>query len=244
MARSANFTPRHRPKEYDTFRDPAGPLTASAQLLVGSIVSFMTGLVDVPREIVLASVSAVHAVSHPREHFNHHAAYRAAISCPDHSSPEDSVESEEGQFQDDEGNDEVPNEESTPGDFADEDNETYVNGSTRSSRSSSIERKRNLQQEKAKPMSSSMTSSKPQKLNILYEASFHGSKMSKKLLRLIIWFPTDVSLSMARGFHNAPKLYHDPTVKDIPQVISIRSGFRAAGKVISAIPAPAWGQEY
>ena len=39
---------------------------------------------------------------------------------------------------------------------------------------------------------------------------------------------------MARGFHNAPKLYHDPTVNDIPQVISIRSGFREAGlKVVS-----------
>lgn len=198
----------------------------------------MTGLVDTPREILLDFISAVHAVSHPREHFNHHAAYRAAISCPDHSSPEDSVESEEGQFEDDEEDDEVPNEESTQGDFTVEDNETYVNNSTRSS---SIERKRNLQQEKSKTMSSSMTSSKSQKLNVLHEAAFHGSKMSKKFLRLIILLPTDVSLSMARGFHNAPKLYHDPTVSDIPQVIGIRSGFRAAGKVISAIPAPCMG---
>lgn len=236
MARSANFIPRHRPKEYDTFRDPRGPLSASAQLLVGSIAGLMTGLVDTPKEFLLDLISAAHAVSHPREHLDHHAAYRAAIACPDHPSSEDSVESEERQFEDHEEDDGVPNEESAQGDFADEDNETYASSSTRSS---AIERKRTLQQEKAKPMSSSLTSSKSQKLNVLYEAASHGNKMSKKFLRLIILLPTDVSLSMARGFHNAPKLYHDTTVKDIPQVISIRSGFRAAGKVISAIPAPA-----
>lgn len=242
MARAANFTSRHRPIEYDTFRDPAGPLTASAQVLVGSIASLMIGLADAPREILLDFVSAARAVGHPHEHFNRHAACQAAISCPDHPSREDSIESEEGQVEDDEEeDDEVLNEESMQRDFAEEDNETYVNGSTRSS---SIERKRNLQHEKAKTMSSSMTPSKSQKGNILYEASFHGIEMSKKFLRLIILLPTDVSLSMARGFHNAPKLYHDPTVNDVPQVISIQSGFRAAGKVISAIPAPAWGQVF
>jgi hypothetical protein len=237
MGRSANFISRHRPKEYDTFRDPAGPLTASAQLLVGSIPSFMTGLVDAPRMILLDFVSAVRAVGHPREHFNHHEGCRAADLSPDNSSHEDSVGSGQAQVEDEEDNDQVPNEESTQGNFANEDNETYVNGSTRSS---SIERKRGLQQEKAKPMSSSMRPSKSRKVNILYEASYHGSKLSKNFLRLIILLPTDVSLSMARGFHNAPKLYHDPTVNDIPQVISIRSGFRAGLKVVS-VPAPAWG---
>lgn len=197
----------------------------------------MTWLADAPREIVHVLVSTTRAVGHPREHFDHHTACRAAISCPDHSSHEDSVESEEGQVEnDEEHDDEVLDGESTQEDFTDEVNESHVNGSTQSS---SIERKRNLQLEKAKTMSSSMTSSKPQKVNLLYEASFHGSKVSKKFLRLIIWLPTDVSLSMARGFHNAPKLYHDPTVNDIPQVISIRSGLRVAGKVVSAIPAPA-----
>jgi hypothetical protein len=240
MGRSANFTSRHRSKEYDTFRDPAGPLTASAQLLVGSIPSFMTGLVDAPRMILLDFVSAVREVGHPHEHLNRHEACRAAVLSPDHSSREDSEESGQGQVEDEEDDEQVPNEESTQRNSADEDNETYFNGSIRSS---SIERKRSLQQEQAKPMSSSMSPSKSQKVNILYEASYHASKLSKNFLRLIILLPTDVSLSMARGFHNAPKLYHDPTVKDTPQVISIRSGFRASLKVVS-VPAPAWGQVF
>lgn len=217
----------HRPKEYDTFRDPAGPLTASAQLLVGTIPSLMTGLVDAPRMILLDFMSAVREVGHPREHFNRHEACRAVLSSPDHSSREDSEESGQSQVEDEEYDDQVPSEESTQPNIADEEHETHVNDSITSS---SIERKRSLQQVQAKPMSSSMKPSKSRKVNIIYEASYHGSKMSKNFLRLIILLPTDVSLSMARGFHNAPKLYHDPTVKDIPQVTSIRSGLRASLK--------------
>jgi hypothetical protein len=194
----------------------------------------MTGIVDAPRLILLDFVSAVRAVHHPREHVNRRAACQAAFLSSDHSSREDSAESEEWQVEDEEEDGEVPNEENMQGDFAAEDNETYLNDSIRLS---SVERKRSLQQEKAKTMSSSMTPSKSQKANILHEVSYHGSKISKNFLRLIILLPTDVSLSMARGFHNAPKLYHDPTVNDIPQVISIRSGFRAGLKVVS-VPAP------
>lgn len=247
MARAANFNSRYRPIEYDTFRDPAGPLTASAQVLVASLTSFMIGLADTPREFVLDVISAARAVGHPREHMDRHAACQAAISSLGHSSREDSTESEEaqveeGQIEDDEVEDHrVLNEGSTQENVADEDNKTYVKSCTPSA---CIARKRNLQLEKAKPMSSSMTPTKSPKVNVLYEASFHGSKMSKKFLRLIIVLPTDVSLSMARGFHNAPKLYHDLTVNDVPQVIGFRSGFRAAGKVVSAIPAPAWGQVF
>lgn len=228
--------------EYDTLRDPAGPLTASAQVLFAAIVSFMTGLAEAPREIAIDLVSVARAIGHPHAHSDHHAACLAAISSPNQSSPDASIESEEGQVaRDEQEYNEVLDEESTSGDFTDGDNESHVNGTAQIS---SLERKRSLQLEKAKPMSSSMTPSKPHKVNILYEASFHGSIISKKFLRLIIWLPTDVSLSMARGFHNAPRLYHDPIVNDMPQVVSIRSGFRAAGRVGSAIPSPDWSQVF
>lgn len=214
--------------EYDTFRDPADPLTASAQVLFGAIASLVTGLADAPRGIALDLVSAARAIGHPREHFDQHAACRAAISSPDHSSREESVESVEGQFENYEEDDTVPDEESTQEGITDENDETHVNGTAQTS---CMERKRSLQLENAKPMSSSLPPSKPHKASILYEAAFHGSIMSKKFLRLIMGLPTDVSLSMAKGFHNAPKLYNDPMVKDVPQVISVRGGFRAAGKV-------------
>jgi len=241
--------------EYDTFMDPADPLTASAQVLFGFIASFVTGLVDSPREIVHDLVSAARSIRQPHEHFDRHAACQAAcqaaISSADQLSPENTIQSEEIQMQneggqlqienDEQGDGEIREEESTQEDTADEDNENHVNDIARVR---SVERKRNLQLEKAKTMSSSMTPSKPPKFTILQEVGVHGSQMSKKILKVIIWLPTDLSLSMARGFHNAPKLYHDPTVNDIPQVVSIRTGFRAAGKVVTAIPAPDWGQMF
>ncbi|KAL9001582.1 MAG: hypothetical protein Q9188_005448 [Gyalolechia gomerana] len=42
--------------------------------------------------------------------------------------------------------------------------------------------------------------------------------------------PMDFTLSLARGFHNAPKLYGDDMVRHPDKVTGIRSGFKAAGK--------------
>lgn len=39
----------------------------------------------------------------------------------------------------------------------------------------------------------------------------------------------DLSLAIAQGFHNAPRLYGDSTVRTVPHITGIRSGLRAAG---------------
>lgn len=44
--------------------------------------------------------------------------------------------------------------------------------------------------------------------------------------------PMDFTLGLARGFHNAPKLYGDDTVRPQEKVTDFQSGLRAAGKVI------------
>jgi hypothetical protein len=41
----------------------------------------------------------------------------------------------------------------------------------------------------------------------------------------------DFSLGIARGFHNAPKLYGDDTVRPQAKVTDLQSGLKAAGKV-------------
>jgi hypothetical protein len=38
-------------------------------------------------------------------------------------------------------------------------------------------------------------------------------------------------LSFSKGFHNAPKLYHDPMVQETPMVRGVKGGLRAAGTV-------------
>jgi len=44
--------------------------------------------------------------------------------------------------------------------------------------------------------------------------------------------PMDFTLGIARGFHNAPKLYGDDTVRPQEKVTDFQSGLKAAGKVI------------
>jgi hypothetical protein len=44
--------------------------------------------------------------------------------------------------------------------------------------------------------------------------------------------PMDFTLGLARGFHNAPKLYGDDTVRPQAKVTDFQSGLRAAGKVM------------
>ncbi|KAJ2906199.1 Sterol 3-beta-glucosyltransferase UGT80A2 [Zalerion maritima] len=41
--------------------------------------------------------------------------------------------------------------------------------------------------------------------------------------------PIDLSMAVAQGFHNAPRLYGDETVRRPPRVTGIRSGMKAAG---------------
>lgn len=91
----------------------------------------------------------------------------------------------------------------------------------------SLERTRSVQLEKAQTMSCAYS----QRGTAFTEMRSHGRRMSMKLLKTVIWLPTDVTLSLSKGFHNAPKLYNDRTVKATPTVIGFRSGVRAAGTV-------------
>jgi hypothetical protein len=91
----------------------------------------------------------------------------------------------------------------------------------------SLERTRSVQLEKAQTMSCAET----QRSTAFTEMRIHSRRMSMKLLKTIIWLPTDLTLSLSKGFHNAPKLYNDRMVKATPKVIGFRSGVRAAGTV-------------
>ncbi len=48
--------------------------------------------------------------------------------------------------------------------------------------------------------------------------------------------PMDFTLSLARGFHNAPKLYGDESVRQADKVTGLQSGLKAAGKVMLQDP--------
>lgn len=61
----------------------------------------------------------------------------------------------------------------------------------------------------------------------LTKDTHHGLKKSGEALARA---PMDISLALAKGFHNAPRLYGDDTVRTPRRVTGIRSGLRTAGE--------------
>ena len=63
------------------------------------------------------------------------------------------------------------------------------------------------------------------------DARYHLARAGKHILDWVLLIPTDLTLSFSKGFHNAPKLYHDPMVQETPTVRGVKGGLRAAGTV-------------
>ncbi|KAJ5801996.1 uncharacterized protein N7503_004446 [Penicillium pulvis] len=222
-----------RAMEYDTYRDPIGPLSASAQVLFGAISGFVTGLADVPVDVMQDLVSAGRAIghAHTKPKFKRKWDQRpqnedelaSDPSSSDHAVAEAHQEQNQLPDSSDEGA-EVADDHEDDGMMEDWDNQF---GEDALFPESELERNHSLELEKTQTMGEQIAIA--QANSSLREAANHGRRMSMKFVNLIIWLPTDVSLSLSKGFHNAPKLYHDPMVRSTPKVKGLRSGLRAAG---------------
>lgn len=61
------------------------------------------------------------------------------------------------------------------------------------------------------------------------EAIHHIGSGTAKSAAALARAPVDLSMAIAQGFHNAPRLYGDDTVRRPPRVTGFQSGLRAAG---------------
>lgn len=61
-------------------------------------------------------------------------------------------------------------------------------------------------------------------------ATIGTSKGIGRIIMAGIKSPFQVSLEVARGFHNVPKLYGDPTVRETFRITGFASGMEAAGR--------------
>ncbi|XPS92783.1 hypothetical protein M3J09_002162 [Ascochyta lentis] len=58
----------------------------------------------------------------------------------------------------------------------------------------------------------------------------HTSKGFGRMVRATVQSPMDLSLGIAKGFHNVPKLWGDDTVRHQEQISDLKSGVKAVGK--------------
>lgn len=68
----------------------------------------------------------------------------------------------------------------------------------------------------------------PSKLTI--ENAIGAGKGISRIVGAGLKSPMDFTLGLARGFHNAPKLYGDDTVRPQEKVTDFQSGLKAAGR--------------
>ncbi len=67
--------------------------------------------------------------------------------------------------------------------------------------------------------------------NISLESAIGAGRGISRIVGAGLKSPMDFTLGLARGFHNAPKLYGDDTVRPQERVTDFQSGLKAAGRV-------------
>lgn len=63
----------------------------------------------------------------------------------------------------------------------------------------------------------------------------NAGKSAAKVVNVGLRAPASFTLAVAKGFHNMPLLYGDDTVREQPKVTGIKSGLKAAGKVVKPL---------
>ncbi|RMJ22522.1 glycosyltransferase family 1 protein [Aspergillus sp. HF37] len=202
----------YRPEEYDSDRDPRGPLSAGAEVLLGAITTFITGFGVLPFEMLQVFTTT-----------RTMARRQACESCNNRQPEGESHHKPDGEPH------HQPNGEPVNG--GNQNQSSPVNSSTtqstdpdafetedqlRSLRLTGQETRRARQRLVSKPQ--------------LADTGAAMNRFAKRVLKAAILLPADFTVSLSRGFHNAPKLYHDRMVKATPRVVGVRSGFRAAGE--------------
>ncbi|KAL3461160.1 hypothetical protein BJX64DRAFT_300186 [Aspergillus heterothallicus] len=297
----------YRSKEYDTSRDPKGPLSAGAEVLYGVVTDFVSAMAEVPSDV--AEMFRAHGEhgrhrrsgksghGHGHRHLKHgqrepnpahewkkkHFAKRkvdsaVASSLGSRGSEEtnngrDGVarvgragdrkrESESEGESDDSSNASQPISRTNTTSSLDSDSDSDSSSSKTSYVSAHSHHNQPATPDKQSPpladiaaaISRTPTNQDPdlteqlktlslentlrrqqsreksiQAREILTDAQYHVTRAGKYLLKWALLLPTDLALSFSKGFHNAPKLYHDPMVQETPTVRGVRGGVRAAG---------------
>ena len=68
-----------------------------------------------------------------------------------------------------------------------------------------------------------------------FETALAGGKGVGRIVGAGLKSPLDFTLGIAKGFHNAPKLYGDQSVRQADKVTDFQSGLKAAGRVCESI---------
>lgn len=247
----------YRPREYETGDGPWDPITGGASAIIGTISSMMMGVADFPVETLKAL--RVHPDAAKQAKREQSPAPQSPPSGDRTPTERLSVSSDQGVMSSGASTVSIDSDmekSETPASSQFNLNESFAKINSPTSIRSPVEESR---PEIKSPRGSSMRTALNEGFNNLHRRSSSRSKdgsrsrsvsrdlrnahcgdpletalgTGKGVSRIIgagFKSPMDFTLGLAQGFHNAPKLYGDDTVRKKEQVTDFRSGVRAATK--------------
>ncbi|KAL8935711.1 MAG: hypothetical protein Q9216_005294, partial [Gyalolechia sp. 2 TL-2023] len=260
LSAGANKGSRYRPREYDAEDGPWDPITGATSAIMGTIGSMMMGIADLPTEILRALhikpshqspaegglQTSSHSIPVDARSDSHKPSTPVAANVDDESILPNSSESSSitcstaSALQ---SSQPVSTQSLEPtkwntAENASKPSEPRSNGSAMDwSRGKSMAQSLcNSASRPSSPARFSIDSSNRRSLSespsgiVSLDTAVDTGKGIGRIVGAGLKSPMDFTLSLARGFHNAPKLYGDDMVRHPDKVTGIRSGFKAAGK--------------
>ena len=245
---------RYRPREYDSDDGPWDPISGGASALLGTIASLTMGVADFPVEIFkafrgrtkdsnagtapaatesLTSVSRTPSqtdlssdtvTQNIGDSSSELATLRSSLSGPsDTTTPNGSESLIDRSYSAETPATSMTTSSSVPRGTS---LRQALRGTISRSRSSSRERKPGSRSSSPRGQKKEFDPS-----NITLDSAIGAGKGISRIVGAGLKSPMDFTLGLARGFHNAPKLYGDDTVRPQEKVTDLQSGLKAAGKV-------------
>lgn len=247
----------YRPKEYDSEDGPWDPITGGASALLGTIGSMMMGVADFPVEILRAlrfkssdqASSGHHEQPSPtvippptdsdslRPSFTASFRDAAKLMSPASSTvslaTQDSSTTEASEATDvrspsQEQDAATSREGRVTSPVAMPEHRSFLAKSLKRASSRSRSPRRSSGPDTLDHLGRSLSGSQAGRISL--DAAVGAGKGVGRIVGAGLKSPMDFTLSIARGFHNAPKLYGDESVRQPDKVTDLQSGLKAAGK--------------
>lgn len=196
----------YRPREYDTDEGPSDPISGFGTAAFGTLVSMSMGVASMPTEAVRGILKPFASSRHKSQASG---STSAGIESQATSNPSVSLSR----------------------------NISGPSNSHRSIRSSSssISEASEAQSISSKTIKTSKNpftrhNTSPGKDRNLHENGIYGSKGLGGIVKSAFKSPMEMTMGITKGFHNAPKMWGDDTVRPQPKVSGAKSGAQAIGK--------------
>lgn len=219
----------YRAREYETEDGPWEPISGGAAALIGTIGNLSMGVADFPVEILRSLKTASGDIKEIHEKRRSQSGTSTPVPASDNGSvQDDDYAAEPSELM------QSSNEQQTDSSASKSTAMSTVmspDGSVKSPQHRRGSRSRSRSRSPFPHAKGDRTPCPGEEVGqVSLETALHGAKAVGTIVSAGMKSPLDFTLSLAKGFHNAPKLYGDDTVRKNEKIVDLRSGLKAAGR--------------